>query len=103
MKLSVSYTYRSEAPRTHMPYNGLPFEAQNKPQLSRQERNADSKVDSITERKPAKMGDTRRQSGMKRKPSNRSKSRTTSCLTNTNEPWYNNTITKLRTQTHLSI
>src|SRR5437660_9432171 len=73
------------------------YEAQNKPQLSRQERNADSKVDSITERKPAKMGDTSRQSGMKRKPSNRSKSRTTSCLTNTNEPWYNNIITRLRT------
>jgi hypothetical protein len=57
-----------------------------KPQLSRHEENADSKVDSITERKPAKMGDTSRQNGMKRKPPNRSKSHTTSYLANTNEP-----------------
>src|SRR5437764_674808 len=36
----------------------------------------------------AKMGDTSRQSGTKRKPSNRSKSHTTSCLANSKEPWY---------------
>jgi len=63
--------------------------------------NADSKVDSITERKPAKMGDTSRQSRTKRKPPNRLKGRTTSCLANTDEPWYNTALIKLPNNTPL--
>src|SRR5436853_3962557 len=49
------------------------------------------------------MGDTRRQSGTKRKPPNRSKSRATSCLANTNEPWYNTAMIKLPNNIPLQI
>ncbi|OLE05652.1 MAG: hypothetical protein AUG82_04325 [Ktedonobacter sp. 13_1_20CM_4_53_11] len=47
-----------------------------------QAKNADSKIDSKTERKRAKMGDTRRQNGINRKSPSRSRSHLSQLLAN---------------------
>jgi len=62
IKLSVSSTYRSEAPRTHVPYNGKAIGSPNGPQMGGQEENADSK----TERKPQTMVDISEQNSAKK-------------------------------------
>ncbi len=61
--------------------------------MSSQEKNADSKVDSITERKPAKMGDTSRQMGTKQKTPGRSRSHSTKAKRLLSETWYNTELT----------
>ncbi|HYT43571.1 MAG TPA: hypothetical protein VEP90_14630 [Methylomirabilota bacterium] len=70
MKLSVSYTYRSEVSRIYA-LQWLAIWSPNKPLLSRREENADSKTDSKTGGKTRIMGDTSEQNGTKRKISSR--------------------------------